>query len=91
MKTLTVAEAGRNFLKVLERVERAQEEVVLVRNRQRIARLIPEPPAHNALEVLGDLYRSLDDDTASALSEAISRGRKGKATTLDALKNPWAS
>ena len=91
MITLTVAEAGRNFSKVLDRVERGQEEVLLVRNRRRIARLVPEPPSHNALAVLGDLYCSLDNDTASSLSEAIKRGRKGRASTLDALKNPWGS
>ena len=91
MKTLTVTEVARNFSRVMDDVERDQEEVVLVRNHREIARLVPEPPAQNALEVLGDLYRTLDDETADALSEAIGASRKGKAGTLGELRNPWAS
>ncbi len=44
-----------------------------------------------ALEVLGDLYRTLDDATASALTEAMQVARKGKRGTLGELRNPWDS
>jgi prevent-host-death family protein len=91
IKTLTVTEAARNFSRVLDEVERKQEEIVLVRNHREIVRLVPEPPAQNALEVLGDLYRTLDDKTAEALAEAVNRTRTGKNATLGSLKNPWAS
>ena len=91
MKTLSVTEVARNFSTVLDSVEREQEEVVLVRNNRRIARLIPEPPAWNALEVFGDLYRTLDDGTADALAAAIADARKGKRGTLGELRDPWAS
>ena len=91
MKTLSVTEVSRNFSAVLDGVEREQEEVVLVRNRRQIARLIPEPAARNALEVLGDLYRTLDDGTADALAAAIAKGREAKAGTLAELRDPWAS
>ena len=91
MKTLTVTEVARNFSSVLDNLERDQEEVVLVRNHREIARLVPEPPAQNALEVLGDLFRTLDDDTADALSAAIRRTRKGKRATVGKLRNPWAT
>jgi len=91
MKTLTVTEVARNFSAVLDNVEREQEEVVLVRNRRRIARLVPEPPARNALEVLGDLYRTLDEGTADALAAAIGGAKKGGRGTLDELRDPWAS
>ena len=90
VKTLTVTEAARNFSRLLDEVEREQEEIVLVRNHRQIVRLMPEPPAQNALEVLGDLYRTLDDETAETLAKAVNRTRKGKAATLDALRNPWA-
>lgn len=89
MKTLTVTEVARNFSSVLDRVERAQEEVVLVRNRRPIARLVPEPPAQNALEVLGDLYRTLDDDTARALAAAVEGARQRTKGRLDELRDPW--
>ena len=91
MKTLTVTEVARNFSAVMNRVEHEQEEVVLVRNHRRIARLVPEPPAQNALEVLGDLYRTLDDGTADALVAAIAGAKKGKRGTLGELRDPWAS
>jgi len=91
MKTLTVTEVARNFSAVMDGVERDQEEIVLVRNRKTIARLVPESPAANALEVLGDLYRTLDDKTADALAEAIKRAKKGSGTLLSGLRNPWRS
>jgi prevent-host-death family protein len=91
MKTLTVTEAARNFSRVLDEVERDQEEVVLVRNHRHIVRLVPEPAAQNALEVLGDLYRTLDDETADKLLAGIRRARKSKNGNLRALKNPWGS
>jgi len=73
------------------RIRCALEEVVLIRNQKPIARLVPESPAQNASEVLGDLYRTLDDKTAEALVKAISQANKGKGKTLNALRNPWGS
>jgi antitoxin (DNA-binding transcriptional repressor) of toxin-antitoxin stability system len=90
VKTLTVTEVSRNFSRVLDGVERDQDEVVLVRHRRRIARLVPEPPSQNALEVLGDLYRTLDDRTAEALADGIKRSRNSKTGTLSELRNPRA-
>ena len=91
MKTLTVTEVARNFSAVMNSVESAQEEIVLVRNHKPVARLVPEPPAQNALEVLGDLYRTLDDKTADALADAVGAGKKSQRGTLKQLRNPWDS
>ena len=91
MKTLSVTEVARNFSAVMDRIEVDQEEVVLVRNHKPIARLVPEPAALNALEVMGDLFRTLDDATADALTEAVARGRKPGHGTLSELRKPWAS
>ena len=91
MKKLSVTEFARNFSAVMDSLEADQEEVVVIRNQKPIARLVPEPPEQNALEVLGDLYRTLDDGTANALAEAIESGRKGNRGTLKGLRNPWAS
>jgi antitoxin (DNA-binding transcriptional repressor) of toxin-antitoxin stability system len=90
MKTLSVTEVARNFRKVLDAVEHRQEEVLLIRNRKQVARLVPEPPCENALEVFGDLYRTLDDRTAEALCSVLSRARKRRGGRLSQLKNPWA-
>lgn len=91
MKTLTVTEVARNFSAVMDGVEADQEEIMLVRNHRPIARLVPEPPTQTALEVLGDLFRTLDDKTADALAKAIGGARKGAKSTLEDLRNPWAS
>lgn len=91
MKTLTVSEVARRFGQVLDQVEYEQEEILLVRNRRQIARLVPEPPQQNALEVFGDLAGTLDEKTANSLSKAISISRKGPTATVNSLRNPWAS
>jgi prevent-host-death family protein len=90
MKEMSATEVARNFSAVLDAVERRQEEIVLVRNRRPIARLVPEPPAQDALAVLGDLYRTLDDDTAEALIAAIESRRRSRRGRVNELKNPWA-
>lgn len=89
MKILSVTEVARHFSEVIDSVEEKQEEIVLVRNRKQVARLVPEEPSQNALEVFGDLYRTLDEETASALSSAIAQGRKSRRGRLLELRNPW--
>ena len=90
MKTLSVTDVARNFSAVLDALERDHEEIVLVRNQRHIARLVPEAPRQDALSVLGDLYRTLDDETANALSSAIASHRKGRRGRLAELRDPWA-
>ena len=90
MKTRSVTDVARNFSAVLDALERDQEEVVLVRNQRPIARLVPEAPRQDALNVFGDLYRTLDDKTADAVSAAIASRRKGRRGRLSELRNPWA-
>ena len=41
-------------------VETNQEEIIVVRNNKPIARLVPEAPAQNALEVLGRCEEQLE-------------------------------
>jgi PHD/YefM family antitoxin component YafN of YafNO toxin-antitoxin module len=90
MKRLSVTEVARYFRKVIDAVEHEQEEIVLVRNRKRVARLVPEAPSQDALEVFGDLYRTLDEATAEALSATVSAVRKSRRGRVSELKNPWA-
>lgn len=90
MKTLSVTDVARNFRKIIDAVEHDQEEIVLVRNRKQVARLVPERPAQNALEVFGDLYRTLDDRAAKALSAAVSSLRRSRRGRVSELRNPWA-
>jgi prevent-host-death family protein len=90
VKTLSVTDVARNFSAVLDAVERDQEEVVLVRNQRHVARLVPEAPRQDALSVFGDLYRTLDDQTAEALSAAIASNRKSRRGRVAELPDPWA-
>jgi PHD/YefM family antitoxin component YafN of YafNO toxin-antitoxin module len=90
MKTRSVTEVARNFSAVLDDLERDQEEIVLVRNQRRIARLVPEAPHQDALSVFGDLYRTLDDKTAEALAAAIASRRKSRRGRVTELRDPWA-
>jgi antitoxin (DNA-binding transcriptional repressor) of toxin-antitoxin stability system len=85
-----VTDVARNFSAVLDALERDREEVVLVRNQRQIARLVPETPRQDALSVFGDLYRTLDDETAEALSAAIASNRKGRRGRLSELRDSWA-
>jgi antitoxin (DNA-binding transcriptional repressor) of toxin-antitoxin stability system len=90
VKTLSATEVARNFSAVLDALEHDQEEIVLVRNQRHVARLIPEPPHQDALSVFGDLYRTLDDETADALSAAIASRRKSRRGRVVELRDPWA-
>ncbi len=90
MKTRSVTDVARNFSAVLDALERNQEEIVLVRNQRRVARLVPEAPQQDALSVFGDLYRTLDDETADALSAAIATYRKSRRGRVAELRDPWA-
>ncbi len=90
MKTLSVTEVARNFSAVLDKVERDHEEIILVRNRRQIARLVPEAQRQDAMEVFGDLYRTLDDRTTEALSAALSSNRRSRRGRVSEMKDPWA-
>jgi len=90
VKTLSVTKVARNFSAVLDAVERDQGEIMLVRNDRHIARLVPEAPRQDALSVFGDLYRTLDDETADALSAAVASHRKSRRGRVSELRDPWA-
>ena len=85
-----MTDVARNFSAVLDALERDQEEIVLVRNQRRVARLVPEAPHQDAMSVFGDLYRTLDDKTADALSAAVASQRKGRRGRVAELRDPWA-
>lgn len=52
MKRLSATNVARNFSAVLDVAERDQEEIIVVRNRRQVARLVPELPR---LERVGNL------------------------------------
>ena len=90
MRKLSATTVARNFSAVLDALERDREEIVLVRNERHVARLVPESPRQDALSVFGDLYRTLDDKTAEALTTTIAVARKSRRGRVSELRDPWA-
>lgn len=90
MKRLSATDVARNFSAVLDTVEQDQEEIILVRNQRPVARLVPEAARQDALAVFGDLYRTLDDDTADALLAAMAPQRRSRRGRVAELRDPWA-
>jgi len=91
MKTITATELARNLRRVLDRLAIEGEEIVIERNREQVARLLPGPARQTALEAMADLYRTLPED-AAANWEGDSRKGRWKGTRLDkGVRDPWAS
>ena len=91
MRTITATELARNLRRVLDRLAIEGEEIVIERNRQQVARLLPGPARQTALEAMADLYRTLPND-AAATWEADSRKGRWRGSRLDkGICDPWAS
>jgi antitoxin (DNA-binding transcriptional repressor) of toxin-antitoxin stability system len=89
MKTITATELVRNFRKFLSSVEHSGQEIVIVRNKQEVARLVPGPAHQTALEAMSDLYRTLPEGAAA---QWLADSRRAEQTTLDQeLKDRWAT
>lgn len=91
MRTITATDLARNLRRVLDRLVIEGEEIVIERNREQVARLLPGPARQTALEAMADLYQTLPED-AAATWEADSRKGRWKGSRLDkGVRDPWAS
>jgi antitoxin (DNA-binding transcriptional repressor) of toxin-antitoxin stability system len=91
VKTITATNLARNLRLVLDRLATEGEEIVIERNGQQVARLLPGPGQQTALEVMADLYRTLPD-AAGATWQADSRIGRWRGSRLDTgIRDPWAS
>jgi len=91
LKTITATNLARNLRRILDRLAVEGEGIVIERNRQQVARLLPGPAQQTALEVMADLYRTLPDD-AGTTWEVDSRKGRWKGNRLDrGIRDPWAS
>ena len=91
MKTVTATELARNLSRVLDRLAVEGEEVVIERNGQEVARLLPGAARQTALEAMADLYRTLPD-SAGVTWEADSRKGRWKGSRLGkGTRDPWTS
>ena len=85
MRTISATEAARNFSRVLDLLEHESEEIIVVRNKQPVAKLVPGAPRLTALEALADLYRTLPDKEGARWlgdSRRVERRRR--------MRDPWA-
>jgi hypothetical protein len=73
------------------------EEILIVRNKRHIARLVPGAVYLTALEAMTDLYNTLPEDAAAGWFEdsrqPLSRAdEEGEAPgCVDEMRDPWAS
>ncbi|MBI2335202.1 MAG: type II toxin-antitoxin system Phd/YefM family antitoxin [Deltaproteobacteria bacterium] len=88
MREVSSTELARQLSQVLDLVESKGEEIVIVRNKQRIARILPGPVRMTALEALSDLYRTLPEQAAKGWVKESRHSSLGKQN-LNLLKNPW--
>ena len=65
MGTMTATEFAKNIKKTLDRLEFGGEEIIVIRNNHKIARLMPGSHHLTALEAMADLYQTLPSDAAS--------------------------
>lgn len=87
MRTISATEAARNFSRVLDLVEHESEEIIVVRNNQPVAKLVPCARRLTALEALADLYRTLPyKEGARWLKDSRRMGRRARGHVRD----PWA-
>lgn len=86
MITLTVTDFVRKIKSMLDLVEYKGEEIVLIRNKHKIARITPGSPHLTAMEAMSDLYMTLPED-AGAEWAADSR----IPGTLNEVRDPWES
>jgi antitoxin (DNA-binding transcriptional repressor) of toxin-antitoxin stability system len=91
MKIITATVLARNLRRILDRLSIEGEEIVIERNREQVARLLPGPARQNALEAMADLYRTLPEE-AGATWEADNRKGRSKGSRLHrGVRDPWAS
>jgi len=87
MRTLTATEVARQFSRVLDSLEQGGEEIVVLRNQQPVARLVPGAARLSALEALADLYRTLPDEDGAAWLQDLRGADRPMAREMT---DPWA-
>jgi len=75
VRTISATDLARNLRRVLDRLTVEGEEIVIERNREPVARLLPGPARLTALEAMADLYRTLPEDAAATWEADSRRGR----------------
>ncbi len=86
MIVMSVTDFARNMKDVLNQLEYRGEEVLLVRNKKKLVKLVPQVRGSSALEVFSDLYRTLPETAAETWLEDSRMGG-----TAAEMRDPWAT
>jgi len=86
MIVMSVTDFARNMKEVLNQVEYNGEEILLVRNKRNVVKLIPQSRGGKALEVMSDLYRTLPLEAGETWLED-----SRSASFKQELRDPWAT
>lgn len=87
MKILNATQISRNFSRVLDELEHGGEEIVVLRGKHPVAKMVPGAHRLTALEALADLYHTLDDAEGRAwLKDVANADRPFKKE----MRDPWA-
>ena len=84
MLSVSVTEFSRKIKTMLDLVEFKGEEIILIRNKHKIARITPGSAHLTAIEAMSDLYRTLPDGAANDW-EADGRVEG----SLEEVADPW--
>jgi antitoxin (DNA-binding transcriptional repressor) of toxin-antitoxin stability system len=87
MGIITATEFAKNIKKTLDRLEFAGEEIIIIRNNHKIARLIPGSAHLTALEAMADLYQTLSPEAGQNWLE----DSRMPVQLSDELRDPWDS
>ena len=87
MTTMTATELARNFSAVLDRLEHGSEEILVVRSKHPVARLIPGAAHMTALEAFADLYGAISPEEGQAWIKDC--GAADRPLRQD-VSDPWA-
>lgn len=87
MGIMTATEFAKNIKKTLDRLEFGGEEIIITRNNNRIARLIPGSHHLTAIEAMADIYQTLPSDAAMDWEKESRFGGR----LSEEMRNPWDS
>jgi antitoxin (DNA-binding transcriptional repressor) of toxin-antitoxin stability system len=87
MRTLSATEVVRQFSRILDALEHGGDDIVIMRNKHPVARLVPGAPRMTALEALADIHRTLDDDEGAAW---LADMQKSDRLLVREIRDPWA-
>lgn len=87
-REISATDLSRNLSKILDDLEFRGGEIVIVRNKYPIARMIARSSQMTALEAMSDLFRTLPEDAAESW---VAQGKELRNTLSGKVNDPWDS